>query len=640
MAGRSDANNPHSGEPDDELGELDNILADLQDESEKYGAGTKAKRKKPEKLVRWKKRDQYGRLIAETQQSSGGAGPSSRPKDTCPVHMVPCPDDASNYAPLQVQLQEAHKALDTQLQLLQESLEDDPLACSEGREMLTRTWDMRQTHSEEKWENARPNLLESMLSAEWTLDQSCDHCHTKRAVIRCRDCLPKHLFCSDCDLAVHRNYVLHNRDSLVEGFYKALPPTCHIVQDGSGAPEISEKACLLPIASPHNLCNCDTQDIAINAGRAIILVEINGRYDLSLPLVTCKSCLKTWTPGLKDLQSNGYWPGNVDFQTVYSTDVFHTFEEFKVSAPGLSRQAFVKMLDNRTSNFGRAGRISGDSFQRSFLEWTYCRHEKEKLLAVDHFSCPACMEDIAAISVDGNRKMYRFNRTKGTDESGYFDGAFFSKDKEVAEFVEGIRNRIRPESGRGVCGKSQWKAARETAKKSGSKVDEEGVEVAVCRHGILFKALNMFRGEIYAYPLFLQKEVSLGHNIQFFCTDIMCKYYPYLQKVCEAFPDLVPLLQMKPFLSVMHAKGHSGKCEVQWGGRNQEGAGMTVGEEVEQVNSFLSQVGLTTKYMTKSARTDMITLQARGWNMRKKSNLHEYLSQRYVKVGLLFRMDV
>jgi hypothetical protein len=38
---------------------------------------------------------------------------------------------------------------------------------------------------------------------------------------------------------------------------------------------------------------------------------------------------------------------------------------------------------------------------------------KEKLLAVDHFSCPACMEDIAAISVDGNRKMYRFNRTKG-----------------------------------------------------------------------------------------------------------------------------------------------------------------------------------------------------------------------------------
>ena len=118
------------------------------------------------------------------------------------------------------------------------------------------------------------------------------------------------------------------------------------------------------------------------------------------------------------------------------------------------------------------------------------------------------------------------------------------------------------ESGKGVCGKSQWTAARETAKKSGSKVDEEGVEVAVCRHGILFKALNMFRGEIFAYPLFLQKELAMAYKIQFICTDIMCKYYPYLQKVCKSFPELLPLLQNRPFLSVMHAKGHSGKCEV------------------------------------------------------------------------------
>lgn len=113
-----------------------------------------------------------------------------------------------------------------------------------------------------------------------------------------------------------------------------------------------------------------------------------------------------------------------------------------------------------------------------------------------------------------------------------------------------------------MCGKSRWTAARETAKKSGSKVDEEGVEVAVCRHGMLFKALNMFRGEIFAYPLFLQKELDKTYNIGFICTDIMCKYYPYLQKVCETFPELVPLLKHKPFLSVMHAKGHSGKCEV------------------------------------------------------------------------------
>jgi len=119
-------------------------------------------------------------------------------------------------------------------------------------------------------------------------------------------------------------------------------------------------------------------------------------------------------------------------------------------------------------------------------------------------------------------------------------------------------------SGKGICGTSQWRAARETSKKSASNVDEEGVEVAVCRHGILFKALNMFRGEIYAYPLFLHKELAMAYNIDFICTDIMCKYYPYLKRLCQSVPDLQPLLQNKPFLSVMHAKSHAAKCEVSY----------------------------------------------------------------------------
>ncbi|XP_033966269.1 uncharacterized protein [Pseudochaenichthys georgianus] len=113
----------------------------------------------------------------------------------------------------------------------------------------------------------------------------------------------------------------------------------------------------------------------------------------------------------------------------------------------------------------------------------------------------------------------------------------------------------------------------------------------------------------------------------------MCKYYPYIQRVVESFPELQYVLQMRPFLSVMHAKGHSTKCEVEWSGRNQEGAGLTVGEEVEAVNSYLSRVATTKQYMSKARRTDMITIHARGWNLRKKQNLHRYLSQRYVKTN-------
>lgn len=41
------------------------------------------------------------------------------------------------------------------------------------------------------------------------------------------------------------------------------------------------------------------------------------------------------------------------------------------------------------------------------------------------------------------------------------------------------------------------------------------------------------------------------------------RYWPYLEKMAEKLPELQPLTMMKPFLSVMHAKAHTGKCEVQ-----------------------------------------------------------------------------
>ncbi|XP_052453923.1 uncharacterized protein LOC128014380 [Carassius gibelio] len=156
------------------------------------------------------------------------------------------------------------------------------------------------------------------------------------------------------------------------------------------------------------------------------------------------------------------------------------------------------------------------------------------------------------------------------------------------------------------------------------------MEVAVCRHGFLLKALNMYRGEIFAYPLYLQKEL-MPAKAQFFAMDVACKYWPYLEKVASVLPALQELTTMKPFLSVMHARAHATKCEINWSGRNQEGAGTTAGEEVEQVNSYLSRCALTTKYMSKAARVDMLTLHAMGWNEKKNLSLHQALSTRYVK---------
>lgn len=130
--------------------------------------------------------------------------------------------------------------------------------------------------------------------------------------------------------------------------------------------------------------------------------------------------------------------------------------------------------------------------------------------------------------------------------------------------------------------------------------------------------------------MYLHKEL-MSSKPRFIAMDVMCKYWPYLHKSANILPDLQGLTSIRPFLSVMHATAHSTKCEITWSGKNQEGAGSTAGEEVEQVNSYLSRCALTTKYISKGARVDMLTIHAMAWNYKKITTLHRALSARYVK---------
>ncbi|XP_046879163.1 uncharacterized protein LOC124469733 [Hypomesus transpacificus] len=214
-------------------------------------------------------------------------------------------------------------------------------------------------------------------------------------------------------------------------------------------------------------------------------------------------------------------------QTLFHQDLFHSFEAMKTAAPGMSRQAFTAMLDQRTKQYGRTGKVNADAFQRSFLQFVYCNYEENQLLGKEPLVCPACSPEMVAVSVDGNRKLYRFQKTNQSEEPGFFDGVFLARDSEVSSFVEEVRGTVKSTAGKAMCGDTQWNAARETSKRA-NKLDEEGVEIAVCRHGFLLKGLNMYRGEIFAYPMFLQKEFQ---SATFLAMDVTCRYVPYLTSV-------------------------------------------------------------------------------------------------------------
>ncbi|XP_034094527.1 uncharacterized protein LOC117561328 isoform X3 [Gymnodraco acuticeps] len=503
-----------------------------------------------------------------------------------------------------------------EIQQLQELLVDQPSTSS--------SWCLRQSAAQLEWQKARSHHLDSLLSSTMVPERRCSHCSAP-AVLRCRECMPLEWLCHDCDISKHSIHTLHNRESFNEGYFKCIPPTMSLFKTNDMF-TLRHQDRLLPTGRPSHSCN--PEGVTESIGRPVIFVCINGRYDLHLPKRVCNTCHYEWTPDWGDLIRSGYWPASVNGDTLYSTDVFKSFEDLKTVAPGLSRQAFLQMLERRTQHYGRTGKIHGDVFQRSFLEYMACQYECQKMTCEELFSCPACTPKMLAVSVDGNRKQYRFRLSQRIDEP-LFKGPFIMEDSAVTDFVDKVRTNVKCTPGKGTCGTSQWSATRETARRA-SRLDEEGLEVAVCRHGVLLKALNMFRGEIFAYPLFLQTQFQ-ATNVHFYCTDIACKYWPYLEKVAKTMPELRPLLSMQPFLSVMHAKAHSTKCEIVWSGRNLEGAGSTAGEEVEMVNSFLSRCAITTKYMTKSARNDMLTVHAMGWNRRKQENLHVVLAKRYVK---------
>ncbi|KAL1276806.1 hypothetical protein QQF64_036429 [Cirrhinus molitorella] len=228
--------------------------------------------------------------------------------------------------------------------------------------------------------------------------------------------------CGSCDIEAHKKNVFHNREAIFHGYLEPIPPTKAVVLDDNGQPHFCEQ----------------------------------GRYDVCLPRKVCPSCFAEWTPGVKDLLNYRYWPSTSSCQTLSRFDIFEAFAHMKASAPSMSRHAFLKLLEHPSVQAGRPGNICADTFQRSFFEYCFCKHTEEVMCDVNSFYCPACHPD----------KHYRFRKSRGTEEPSLYAGLFLAQDEEANDS--------------GMCGVSRFKASKETSKKSSSKLDEEGIQVAVC----------------------------------------------------------------------------------------------------------------------------------------------------------------
>lgn len=136
-----------------------------------------------------------------------------------------------------------------------------------------------------------------------------------------------------------------------------------------------------------------------------------------------------------------------------------------------------------------------------------------------------------ACHMDGNRKTYRWKKVNAGPLDSYYADTFFCDDKKVKDSLERTyQQKTSKVTGQDSCGQVHWQAAKSKAK-SLQKLDETGVMVAGCRHALMQKVVNMWTGEMYGYGFYLQKYVLPSMGVKFLFYDVICKYWPWMQKV-------------------------------------------------------------------------------------------------------------
>ncbi|XP_057311085.1 uncharacterized protein LOC130648956 isoform X2 [Hydractinia symbiolongicarpus] len=261
-----------------------------------------------------------------------------------------------------------------------------------------------------------------------------------------------------------------------------------------------------------------------------------------------------------------------------------------------------------------------------FKEWNFWVYERD-IQGKNWLECPSCEVNQHSCHVDGNAKLYRYKSSGRRKRPTFYVNGLFSSNDKVEKYIRKIygekrgTNKIETDY---HCG-GVWNAAKNAKKKTNS-LDETGIELASCRHRIAQKALNMFQGELFGYPLYLMKTFMAEKNVKFCFADVMCKLWKFVKQHEPSLPSL-----LRPALSVMHAKGHALNCQILWSGEWLEGTGKSTGEETEQVFGYLSRCGNTTKHQTPENREETITEMAMFWNKRKILNIIKELSRRFLK---------
>ncbi|XP_069167994.1 uncharacterized protein [Procambarus clarkii] len=267
-------------------------------------------------------------------------------------------------------------------------------------------WQQRRMKAEISWEESRSVLFEWEVCrhAVPVEDTKCFKCMIE-ASIKCEDC--HRLFCYHCDMKKHFLNPFHDRFSWASGYYEALPPT--------------------------------------------VTVDLNGtftdwrRYDLYLPIFEYQVCGYSLPADAKMLYDDGYFCSSArKSNTFFSTKLLNNWHFLKRNSPGLSMKSLLIALQALCSHNGRDGCINFEAAKRTFQEWRFMQYELANVQSYNKTVCPACHTNPFAIHIDGNKKLFRYEKVgRGLRES-YYSESVFAADNDVTNHLNHIelKNKV------------------------------------------------------------------------------------------------------------------------------------------------------------------------------------------------------
>jgi hypothetical protein len=252
--------------------------------------------------------------------------------------------------------------------------------------------------------------------------------------------------------------------------------------------------------------------------------------------------------------------------------------------------------------------------------------------------CPACFDfekypaDYSAgISTDGNLQHYRY---------GYSRSPFEFERLTPKTFVDYQRRDYSrandaPEDVGGPCANefkatNGWKKTELTTLRN-KGVDESGLMVVTCFHGMALRFLNMHgTGERHTHALALLESIlEEKPDIQKLrlCYDVACVFGPALQHLLPAEQSA----KITAAIGRFHIYAHQFGCHINYSTLRKDGFGLMVGEEPEFIWSWISHLVAANRVSSGPRRTQNIDACALHIAMRTRETIGQNLHRRLKK---------